>query len=143
MEILARFGLPVDYCRPCRLKHEGISKRREIEDSPLCEITEGRECEYIQHATPYRLHPSNWLPLLIYEQALRLSNVESILAGDTTQTRVKLSPQSLALVMEVHCDGMELSDVDFVLEAVGIINQTFEHHSTDILLTKAREEKKG
>ena len=59
-----------------------MSKGKDVEDLPLCESTEGKECELVKgwedefgevHTEPFYLYPENQLAMEIYERTIQIS----------------------------------------------------------------------
>ena len=64
-----------------------MSKGKKIEDLPLCDSTDGKECEMVKgwkdeadviHKEPFHLYPENLLAMEIYERTIQLSLRQTI-----------------------------------------------------------------
>ena len=64
-----------------------MSKGKKVEDLPLCDFTDGKECEMVKswkdeddeiHKEPFHLYPENLLAMEIYERTIQLSSRQTI-----------------------------------------------------------------
>lgn len=94
-------------------------------------------CEVLMGASPYQLHPDNWLPIAIYERTIGLSPMEIVTipkkdGGTITVSRRNLSVEALRFALEEYADFKYSRD--WILDSISIIQSIFD----DAMISKAK-----
>ena len=112
------------YCVQCRARHRERAEASKKESKPSCDTTMGLKCEVIQD-TPYRLHPDNWLPILIFQKALMFSpevQREGYKEGvHRISTSRVVSLDAIKFVIESYLEDDEIDNMDRLLDALAVL----------------------
>lgn len=112
------------YCTQCRARHRERAEASKKESRPSCDVTDGRKCEVIQ-SKPYQLHPDNWLPILIFEKALRFSpetQTQGYKDGvHQIRTHRKVSLDAITFVISAYLEDDEIDDMGYLLDALSVL----------------------